>query len=78
MKPSIRIRGFSLFGITRAVIRNLQTSGAGGGASTITQQLTRALVLDPELAAQRTGGRKIQEIIVAAEIARQYSKNEIL
>jgi len=71
-------QGFSIYGIIRAIVRNLQTGGAGGGASTITQQLTRALVLDPELARQRTNTRKIQEIIVAAEIARRYSKNEIL
>lgn len=70
--------GFSVYGIIRAIVRNLQTGGAGGGASTITQQLARALVLDPELATQRTGGRKIQEIIVAAEISRKYTKNEIL
>lgn len=70
--------GFSIYSILRAVYTNLTTGGAGGGASTITQQLTRALVLDPELASQRSGGRKIQEIIVAAEISRQYTKNEIL
>ncbi|NJL94666.1 MAG: hypothetical protein HC915_13555 [Anaerolineae bacterium] len=70
--------GFSLWGILRATVRNVQTQGAGGGASTITQQLTRTLVFDPELASQRSAYRKIQEIFVASEIARQYSKNEIL
>ncbi|MFP4323571.1 MAG: transglycosylase domain-containing protein, partial [Anaerolineales bacterium] len=70
--------GFSIYGIIRAIVRNLETGGQGGGASTITQQLTRALVLEADLAAQRTSNRKIQEIIVAAEIARRYSKNEIL
>ncbi len=70
--------GFSIYSILRAVYTNLTTGGQGGGASTITQQLTRALVLDAELATQRTSGRKVQEIIVAAEISRQYTKNEIL
>ncbi len=70
--------GFSIYSILRAVYRNTTTGGLGGGASTITQQITRALVLDPELAQQRTNTRKIQEIIVAAEISRQYTKNEIL
>ncbi|MBZ0310702.1 MAG: transglycosylase domain-containing protein, partial [Anaerolineae bacterium] len=70
--------GFSIYSILRAVYRNTTTGGLGGGASTITQQITRALVLDPELAQQRTNTRKVQEIIVAAEISRQYSKNEIL
>jgi membrane peptidoglycan carboxypeptidase len=70
--------GFSLWGIGRAIYQNLRTRGAGGGASTITQQLARALVLDAEFASQRTATRKIEEIIVAAEIARQYDKNQIL
>jgi len=70
--------GFSVYGIIRASIRNIQTDGGGGGASTITQQLARAIVLDPEFASQRSVERKIEEIIVAAEISRQYSKSEIL
>ncbi len=70
--------GFSIYGILRAIYRNVETGGQGGGASTITQQLTRALVLEADLAEQRTSSRKVQEIIVAAEIARRYSKNEIL
>jgi len=70
--------GFSIIGIIRATVRNLQTGGGGGGASTITQQLARGLVLDAEFASQRSAQRKIEEIVVAAEIARKYSKNEIL
>ncbi|HLA42600.1 MAG TPA: transglycosylase domain-containing protein, partial [Aggregatilineales bacterium] len=70
--------GFSIFGIVRATVRNLQTGGGGGGASTITQQLARALVLDTAFASQRSAQRKIEEIIVAAEIARRYDKNQIL
>src|SRR5690606_18592772 len=52
--------------------------GQGGGASTITQQLARALLLSPEERAQRTYTRKTREIILAAEITRRYSKDEIL
>ncbi len=70
--------GFSVFAIVRATVQNLQAGGTVSGASTITQQLAKALVLDKELAAQRTTGRKITEVIVASEISRQYSKNDIL
>lgn len=71
--------GFSVLAIIRASIRTLEAGGTtAGGASTITQQLARALVLDPEFAAERTAERKIAEVIVASEISRQYTKNEIL
>jgi membrane peptidoglycan carboxypeptidase len=48
------------------------------GASTITQQLVRALLLDDEERTQRTFTRKVREIVLAAEISRTYSKDEIL
>ncbi len=53
---------------------NLKTwSFEGGGASTITQQLARNLFLTPE----RTLLRKIKEAIMAIQIERRYSKEEI-
>ncbi len=70
--------GFDPVAIVRALWRNYQTDGQGGGASTITQQLARALLLSPEERAQRTVARKSREIILAAEITRRYSKDEIL
>jgi len=70
--------GFDPIGILRAIWQNLQAGDTVSGASTITQQLVRALVLSPEEAAQRTSLRKIREIILAAEITRRYSKDEIL
>ncbi len=70
--------GFDPVGILRAIWQNLQAGDTVSGASTITQQLVRALVLPPEEAAQRTNLRKIREIILAAEITRRYSKTEIL
>ena len=57
---------------------NYRTNGQGGGASTITQQLARALLLSPEERAERTYSRKAREIILAAEITRRYSKDDIL
>ena len=70
--------GFDMWAIIRALWENYRTDGQGGGASTITQQLARALLLTPEERAQRTYSRKAREIILAAEITRRYSKDEIL
>jgi 1A family penicillin-binding protein len=70
--------GFDPLAIIRALWVNYRTGGEGGGASTITQQLARALLLSPEERAQRTYQRKAREIILAAEITRRYSKDEIL
>jgi len=44
------------------------------GASTLTQQLAKNLILTPE----RTVGRKVREILLAVEIERRYTKKEIL
>ncbi len=70
--------GFDIGAIARALWENYSTSGQGGGASTITQQLARALLLSPEERVQRTVTRKAREIVLAAEITRRYSKDEIL
>ena len=70
--------GFDPLAIIRALWQNLTTGGNGPGASTITQQLARALLLTPEERAQRTYMRKVREIILAAEITRRYSKDDIL
>jgi penicillin-binding protein 1C len=70
--------GFDPAAIVRALWENYRTGGEGGGASTITQQLARALLLSPEERAQRTYSRKGREIILAAEITRRYSKDDIL
>ena len=70
--------GFDPIAIVRALWQNYVTSGQGGGASTITQQLARALLLSPEERSQRTVNRKAREIILSAEITRRYAKDEIL
>ena len=70
--------GFDPIAIVRALWQNYVTGGQGGGASTITQQLARALILSPEERSQRTVTRKAREIILAAEITRRYTKDEIL
>jgi penicillin-binding protein 1C len=70
--------GFDLFAMLRALWQNYQSGGTVSGASTITQQLARALLLSPEERAERSYTRKAREIILAAEITRRYSKDEIL
>ncbi len=70
--------GWDPIAVVRAVIQNLFAGEVVSGASTITQQLARMLVLEPERQTDISVGRKIDEIIIAAEIGRRYSKNDIL
>lgn len=66
--------GWNPFSIVRALYANLREGGVVQGGSTITQQLVKNLYLSQE----RTLARKIQEAILATEITRRYSKDEIL
>lgn len=70
--------GFDPWGILRAFWQNYTSGEVVSGASTITQQLARTLLLSPEERSQITTQRKAREIVLAAEITRQYSKDEIL
>lgn len=70
--------GFDIFGITRALMQATQNDGYIAGTSTITQQLVRAVLLDEDERGERSFRRKAREIILAAEIARTYEKEEIL
>ncbi len=70
--------GFDPMAIVRAFWQNLTSRETISGASTITQQLTRTMFLSPEERAQRSYLRKLREAILAAEITRRYTKDEIL
>src|SRR5574341_194759 len=70
--------GFSIYDITRAVVQNYREGRVVSGASTITQQLTRALLLTEEERTERTYRRKIKEIFLAAELGRRFTKQEVL
>lgn len=70
--------GFDPIAIARAFWYNYTSGGIVSGASTITQQLARNLLLSPEERNERTYERKAREIVLAAEITRKYSKDEIL
>jgi penicillin-binding protein 1A len=66
--------GIDARGIARAAYKNVIRRGITEGASTITQQLARNLYLTP----QKTLKRKVEEAILAIQIERTYSKEEIL
>ena len=65
--------GIDFVGIARAAYADYRHDRFQG-ASTITQQLARALFLSNEVSISR----KIQEALLAMEIERYYTKNEIL
>jgi penicillin-binding protein 1A len=65
--------GVDFFGIARAAVADYHRQHLQG-ASTITQQLARALFLSNEV----SYSRKIQEALLSMEIERFYTKNEIL
>ena len=60
--------------ILRAVWINISAGGVSEGGSTITQQLAKNAFLTQE----RTWKRKVQEVIIAFQIEKQYTKDEIL
>ena len=66
--------GIDYLGMIRALFANLRAGRKKQGASTITQQVVKTLLLSPE----RTFKRKVQEIILARRIERELSKQEIL
>lgn len=65
--------GIDIRAVIRATFQNLSGNSLQGG-STITQQFIKNSILSPE----RTFVRKIKEAILALELERQYSKDEIL
>ncbi len=70
--------GFDPLAVLRALWQNYTSGEVVSGASTITQQLARILLLGPEERFERSYRRKAREIILAAEITRRYSKDDIL
>jgi penicillin-binding protein 1A len=68
-----RHRGIDLMGLMRAVSELLLTGEKGSGGSTLTMQVARNYFLSLE----RTFIRKFNEILLAIEIERRLSKEEI-
>jgi penicillin-binding protein 1A len=66
--------GLNYLGIARAFAVNLRSGRTRQGGSTITQQVVKNLVLDPE----RTYRRKIREALLARRLEQEMKKDEIL
>lgn len=69
-----RHRGLDYPGILRALYRDVVTRAPAQGASTITQQVVKNVLLSPE----RTLKRKVRELILARRMEQELSKEEIL
>lgn len=67
-------KGVDMRSIMRAVIANIKAGGVAQGGSTITQQITRSLLLTRE----RTITRKVKEAILATRLERRLDKKQIL
>ncbi len=70
--------GFDVWGILRAFTQNISSGETVSGASTITQQLARMVLMTPEERSDISYMRKVREALLAVEITRRYSKEEIL
>lgn len=65
--------GFSLWAIFRTVVKNVLTGSKAGG-STLTQQFVKNAILTNE----KTYTRKIKELILAYQMEKKFTKDEIL
>jgi penicillin-binding protein 1A len=66
--------GIDYLGIMRAAFKNVLSMSKKEGASTITQQVTKSMLLSPE----KKFSRKIKEAILAKRMEERLSKDEIL
>lgn len=67
-------RGVDPIGIVRAAVYDIMYRGAHQGASTITMQLARNVFLSPDQNLER----KIREMLLASQIEKKFTKDEIL
>ncbi len=67
-------RGLDFLGIIRALWKNIWAGEIVQGGSTITQQVTKSLLLSPE----KSLSRKIKEAVLAYRLDQNLSKNEVL
>jgi penicillin-binding protein 1A len=66
--------GVAVRGIIRAAVKNILRGRLSEGASTLTQQLAKTLFLTP----RKTFVRKLREALLALQLERRYTKDEIL
>lgn len=73
-KDFYRHSGINMWRIVGAAYRDIESGGKVQGASTLTMQLARNLFLSPD----RSFHRKIQEALLAIQIERRFTKQQIL
>jgi penicillin-binding protein 1A len=66
--------GVDPIGLARAMLTNWRTGAVVQGGSTLTQQLAKNMFLTPD----RTFKRKLQEALLALQLERYYTKDQIL
>lgn len=67
-------RGIDYLGVVRAAVKNIISFRKKEGASTITQQVAKSMLLTPE----KKFSRKLKEAILATRMEKRLSKDEIL
>jgi len=72
-KDFFRHSGINFWRIVGAAYRDIESGGRVQGASTLTMQLARNLFLSPD----RSFHRKIQETLLAIQIERKFTKQQI-
>jgi penicillin-binding protein 1A len=72
-KDFYRHSGINFWRIVGAAYRDIQSGGKVQGASTLTMQLARNLFLSPD----RSFHRKVQEVMLAIQIERRFTKPQI-
>ncbi len=70
--------GVDVRSIARAVVQSIVAHEIQSGASTITQQLARDVLMSPEEREQRTLLRKAREMLLALRVERAYDKDTLL
>ena len=70
--------GFDPRAIARALWLNIRSGRIVSGASTITQQLARNLLIEEEQRYAKSWRRKVRELVLAYHLTRTLSKDEIL
>src|ERR1019366_8921190 len=72
-KDFYRHWGINVWRIAGAAYRDIQSGGRVQGASTLTMQLARNLFLSPD----RSFHRKVEEALLAIQIERRFTKEQI-
>ncbi|MGQ9674809.1 MAG: penicillin-binding protein 1C [Chloroflexota bacterium] len=70
--------GVDASALVRAIWQNVSSGEIASGASTITMQVIRNVILSPDERYELSLTRKIKESILAYQLSQRYTKNEIL